>query len=142
MLNSVSANRYIFDGQVHGKPLRLLLRFDEGRALRLQVAGDGERMIVDDGSLDEPFDMGEAGQVDIADVTRSLFPALSGIEVTDVEALAWKGRRVGVRLNVVGSGSFHFWVDGDEFYWGDEAALVRHEWLDGQAPRASERIQV
>lgn len=141
-LNSIGANRYIFDGQVHGKPLRLLLRFDEDRALRLQVAGDGARMIADGGLLDESFDMGEFGQVDIADVTQSLFPALCGVEVTDIEALTWRDCRVGVRLNIVGSGPFHFWVDGDELWWGDEAALVRHEWLDGQAPSASERIQV
>jgi hypothetical protein len=99
-------------------------------------------MMADDGPLDEPFDMGENGQTDLADVTQSLFPTLRGLAVTDIEALAWKGRRVGVKLNAVGGGPFHFWVDGDELYWGDEAALVRHEWPDGQTPKASERIQV
>jgi hypothetical protein len=141
-LNSVYANRHILDGQVNGKPLRLRLTFDGERALRLQVAGDGERMIADDGPLDAPFDMGEYGQVVIADVTQALFPTLRGLEVTDVEALAWNGRRVGVKLNVASGKPFHFWVDGDELCWGDEAALVGHYWLDGVAPRASERIEV
>jgi hypothetical protein len=139
-LNSVGANRHIFGDQVNGKPLRLLLRFDGGRALRL--AGDGEGMIADDGPLDEPFEMGESGQVDVADVTETLFPTLRGVEVSGVEALILKGRRVGARLNVIGAEPFHVWVDGDELYWGDEATLVIHEWLDGIAPTASERIEV
>lgn len=107
-LNSISANRYFFDGQVYGKPLRLLLRFDGDRALRLQVAEDGERMIADAGPLDAPFDMDGYGQTDIADVTESLFPTLQGVEVTDVQALAWTDRRVGVKLNVAGGEPFHF----------------------------------
>lgn len=141
-LNSICANRHIFDGQVNGKPLRLLLTFDSNRALRLQVAGDGERIIADDGPLDAPFDMEEYGQTDIADVTQSLFPTLRGVEVADVEALARNGRQVGVKLNVAGGDPFHFWVDGDELHWGDEVALGSHDWLDGVAPRASGCIDV
>jgi hypothetical protein len=141
-LNSITANRHIFDGQVNGKPLRLLLTFDNDRTLRLQVAGDGERMIVDDGPLDAPFDMDGYGQMDIADVTLSLFPALRGVEVAQVAELAWNGRRVGVRLNADGGDPFHFWADGDELHWGDEAALIGHDWLGGVAPRAAERIEV
>lgn len=136
-LNSVSANRHIFGDRLDGKPLRLLLKFDGDRALCLRVAGDGERMIADDGPLDESFDMGAGGQVDVADVTDTLFPALRGAEVTDVKALVLNGRRVGAKLNVVGAEPFHFWVDGDELYWGDGAALVSHGWLEGIAPTAS-----
>ena len=141
-LNSIIANRHIFDGQANGKPLRLLLNFDGGNALRLQVAGDGEQMIADAGRLDAPFDMEEYGQIDIADVTQSLFPKLRGLEVAQVETLASNGKRVGVKLNVAGGQPFHFWVDGDELHWGDEAALASHDWLDGEVPRASERIEV
>ena|SRR5881628_2205026 len=141
-LKSIVANRHIFNGQVNGKPLRLLLSFDSDRALRLQVAGDGERMIADKGQLDAPFDMGEHGRTDIADVTQSLFATLRELEVMEVEALVWKGRRVGVKLNVAGAEPFHFWVNGDELHWGDKEALVRHDWLDGIVPTASERIEV
>lgn len=141
-LNSISANRHTFDGQVNGKPLRLLLNFDGGRALRLQVAGNGEQMIADAGPLDSPFNMDEYGQMDIADVTRLLFPTLQGLEVARVETLASDGKRVGVKLSVVRGQPFHFWVDGDELHWGDGAALSRHDWLHGAAPTASERIEV
>jgi hypothetical protein len=141
-LKSITANRHVFEGQVNGKPLRLLLTFESDQALRLQVAGDGERMIADDGPLDAPCDMDEYGQTDIADVTQSLFLTLRGLEVTEVEELALNGRRVGVRLNVAGGDPFHFWADGDELHWGDEAALVSHDWSAGVAPKAAERIEL
>ncbi|MDF8335087.1 hypothetical protein [Novosphingobium cyanobacteriorum] len=139
-LNSIIANRHIFDGQMNGKPLQLQLAFDRGRAVRLKVASDGERMIVDDGPLDAPCNMEECGQVDIADVTEALFPTLRDVEVTGLEALAWNGCSVGVKLTLAGRDSFHFWVDGDELHWGDGAALLGHEWLDSIAPKPSERI--
>lgn len=134
-LTSITANRHVYDGQVSPKPLRLLLAFDDGRSLRLQAAADGEQVIVGDGPLDEPFDIEEFGQVDVADVTQSLFPQLSGFDVTGVEALALNGRQIGVKLNAIGHSPFHIWVDGDELHWGDEAALLGHDWLDG-VPRA------
>ena len=141
-LDSVTANRHIFAGQPNGKPLRLVLTFDNDRKLRLQVAGDGERMIADDGSLDAAFDTGELGQTDIADVTSSLFPTLRGLKVTRAEELSLNGRCVGVRLDVDGGDPFHFWADGDELHWGDEAALVGHDWLNGIAPKVAARIEV
>jgi len=141
-LTSITANRYIFNGQVNQKPLRLRLGFDSGVTLRIQVAGDGERMVVDDGPLDAPFDMDEYGQVDIADVTEALFPTLRGLIVTDVDALVRNGSRVGVKLSVTGCAPFCFWVDGDELHWGYEAALVGHDWLDGLIPSVSERIEI
>lgn len=140
-LDSITANRHLFRGQVNAKPLQLLLAFDGGRALRLYVGGDGERMIADGGSLDAPFDMDEYGQTDVVDVTQSLFPTLRGVEVTGVETLEWCGRRVGVKLNVADGEPFHFWVDGDELYWGYGAALEAHYWLDGIPPRGSDRIE-
>ena len=141
-LNSITANRHIFEGQVNGKPLRLLLNFDGGRALRLQVAGNGEQMIADDGPLDAPFNMDEHGQIDIADVTRSMFPTLQGLEVAQVETLESDGKCVGVRLSIARGQPFHIWVDDDELHWGDEAALSSHHWLHGAVPTASERIEV
>ncbi|HEX4737348.1 MAG TPA: hypothetical protein VH331_07290 [Allosphingosinicella sp.] len=141
-LNSVTANRHIFNGEANGKPLRLLLTFDSGRVLRLQIAGDGEEMLMDNRQLDAAVDMGEYGQTDVADVTQSLFPSLSRVEVTDVKSLERHGRRVGVKLAVDGGEPFNFWVDDDELHWGDEAALVSHDWQDGLAPKPSERLEI
>lgn len=141
-LTHITANRHIVDGLVNGKPLRLLFAFDGDVTLRLQVAEDGERMVLDDGPLDAPLDMDEYGQVDIAEVTEALFPTLRGLIVTDVNALARNGSHVGLKLSFTGCAPFYFWVDGDELHWGDEAALVGHDWLDGRIPSVSERINV
>lgn len=141
-LNSITANRHIFDDEVNGKPLRLLLNFDRGRVLRLQVAGNGEQMIADQGTLDTPTDMAEYGQTDVADVSQSLFPTLQGLEVAQVEALTSDRKCIGVKLIAAGGQPFHFWVDGDELHWGDEAALASHDWLDGAVPTTSERIEI
>lgn len=141
-LNSIVANRHIFDGQVNGKPLRLLLNFDHGNALRLQVAANGEQIIVDDGPLDVPFGMDEYGEMDVADVTQSLFPALQDLEVAQVETLAVTGKRVGVKLSLPQGEAFHFWVDSDELYWGDSKALANHDWMGGSVPTTSEHIQI
>ena len=140
-LNSVTANRHILNNLVNGKPLRLLLNFDGDTALRLQVAGDGEQMIVGEGPLDTPFDMAKYGRTDVADVTQSLFPTLEGAEVALVEALALRGKRVGLKLHISRNHPFYFWVDGDELHWGDGAALASHDWLDGEAPQTSERVE-
>lgn len=141
-LNSIIANRHIFKDEVSGKPLRFLLNFETDRRLRLQVAGDGEQMIADDGALDAPFENDEYGGVDVADVTETLFAGLYGLEVIDIQALRWNGRLVGVKLNAVGDYAFHFWVDGDDLHWGDEAALIEHEWIDGIVPAPSEYLQI
>jgi hypothetical protein len=143
-LNSIAANRHVYNGQPDGRPLRLLLNFDGERPLRLQVAGDGEGMNIDDGPLDDPFDMNEYGRVDSADLSNALFPMLCGVEVSGIYSLIWNDKRVGIMLmlDTAAGDSFHFWVDGDELHWGDDAALLGHDWLDGVVPELSGRVEL
>ena len=139
-LLGITANRHIYDGMANGKPLRLLLAFDGNRRLRLSVAGDGERMIIDGEPLENPVDLDECGRIDVADVTRLLFPMLDGLEVAAIHALTLRDRWVGARLDAEGGGCFNFWADGDELHWGDEGAFLSHDWLNGEVPRPSERL--
>jgi hypothetical protein len=141
-LASVMANQHVFDGCVNGRPICLLLNFDDGQSLRLGVAGDGFGMVADARPLDEPFDMDECGSVVIDDVTQSLFPRLQGADVIEVRSLRLEGQQVGVSLLFGDGDAFDFWVDGDELFWGDDKALAAHEWLEGVAPAAAERVQV
>lgn len=141
-LASVTANRHVFDGQVNGKPLRLLLAFDSGRSLRLAVTGDGSGMRVDELPLDEPFDMGECGSIVIDEVTGSLFPRLRAIEVMEVRALESDARQVGVQLLQGDGQAFCFWVEDDQLFWGDWAALTAHDWLGGSIPTTGMPIKV
>jgi hypothetical protein len=141
-LTSITANRHVFDGQVNGKPLRLLLSFDNGQSLRLGVAGGGSGMLADNLPLDSPFEMGDCGNLVVEDLTGSLFSDLSAADVAEVRALELDAREVGVQL-VLGVGqAFHFWVEDDELFWGDGAALTTHDWLDRGIPAAGRTIEI
>jgi hypothetical protein len=141
-LTSTTANRHVFQGIGNGKPLRLCLSFENGQSIRLGVAGDGGRMLVDNLPLDEPFDMGEAGSIDVEDMTHSLDTRLQDGEVYEARALELDGQRVGVRLMLAGRDAFNFWVDGDELFWGDGDALAAHNWLAGLVPALAGPVQV
>lgn len=139
---TVIANRHAFEGQAEGTPFRVLLAFDDGQTLRLGVAGDGYRMMMDSLPLDEPTDLGEYGSIVVEEVTQSLFAQLKNAEVKEVRPLLVEDQRVGVRLLLSSGGAFHFWVDGDELFWGDEGAWVAHEWLNGSIPAVGEAVKV
>ena len=142
MLISVAANRHAFDGRVRGESLRFLLSFDNGRSLRLAVAGDGSRMLADDLPLDAPFDMGKYGSIVVEDVTDSLDPGLRAAEVKGVRVLLLGARQVGVQILLGDGEAFHFWVEDDALFWGDEAALTSHDWLDDLIPTAGMPIKI
>ena len=137
-LISVTANQHVLNGNVTGKPVRLLLTFDDGQTLRLAVAGDGQGMLVDRLPLEEPFNLAELGSLVIEDVTRSLDARLQNANVIHAQPLLLDGQRVGVQL-VLDEHPFHFWVDGDELWWGNDNVLSAHEWLQGIAPIAAQQ---
>ena len=84
--------------------------------------------------------MGDHGGVIVADVTQSLDPGLSDADVKGVRSLQLEGQQVGVQLLLASGDAFHLWVDGDELLWGDEKALLAHEWLDGLVPVAADEV--
>lgn len=139
-LNSILANHHVYDGEINGKPHPVLLMFDGDRSLRVRVAGDGYQLIVDDGLLDAPVDIGECGQITVADVTELLFPGLRGLEVTGLVGLFLHAKRVGMKITGADGRVIHFWAAGDELHWGDETAFANHDWLDGVRPMAGEHI--
>ena len=134
-LTAIHANRHIFEGQPNGKPIRLLFRFADSRSLRIGVAGDGFRATIDQLPLDPPFDMGEYGKVDIADVTDVIGAHLRGLNMTSLHALTFDGHDIGVRLGFEAGTTLNVWVDGDELHWGDDETLAAY-WLVDGAPVA------
>ena len=135
-LTAIHANRHIFEGQPNGKPIRLLFRFADGRSLRIGVAGDGFRATIDQLPLDPPFDMGEYGKVDIADVTDVIGAHLRDLDAMSLHALTRHGHDIGVRLGFEVVAPLSIWVDGDELHWGDADALAAYDWLGGGEPVA------
>lgn len=141
-LTAIHANRHLFEGQPSGKPIRLLLRFANSRSLRIGVAGDGFRAMVDRLPLDPPFDMAEYGQVDVADVTDMIGAHLRGAEVTLLHALTRDGHDVGVRLGFDANMTLNIWVDGDELHWGDAEAIAAYRWPGDGVPVAGLMIGI
>lgn len=133
-LTAIHANRHIFEGQPNGKPIRLLLRFADSRSLRIGVTGDGFRAPIDRLPLDQPFDMAEYGQVDVADVTAMVGAHLRGAEVTSLHALTVDGNDIGMRLGFDANATLNIWVDGDELHWGDAEALAAYRWPGDGVP--------
>lgn len=84
--------------------------------------------------------MGECGNTVIEDVTLSLFSTLQSVEVASLRALELYEKQVGVSLHLGSEEVFYFWIDGDELWWGDHAALTNHDWLDQRVPALAEYI--
>lgn len=141
-LTAIHANRHIFEGQPSGEPIRLLLRFTDSGSLRIGVAADGFRAMIDRLPLDPPFDMAEYGQVDVADVTDLFGAHMRGAEVRSLHALTLDGQEIGVRMGFDASVALNIWVDGDELYWGDAEALAAYGWPGGGVPVAGLPIAV
>ena len=138
-LTSITAERHYFNEKPNGRPIRLLLGFSNGGALRLQVAGDGQRMILDNDPLPDPMKMDEFGRTELSDVTRNLFPRLCELVIERIVELVWHRKTVGICLEFQTSSPFYFWVDGDELHWGDPTALRAHDWLDNVLPSVTEK---
>jgi hypothetical protein len=137
-LLSICANRHVYKARANGKPLRLLMTFDNRETIRLSVAANGSGIVVDDLPLDEPFGMGGDGSIVLKDVTNELFPDLLDADVKTVRALRLGGEQVGVRICLRNEEAYDFWVDGDELFWGDRDAIATHEWLDAIIPVVAE----
>jgi hypothetical protein len=139
-LQSINANVHIFDDQV--TPLNLLLTFSGGSHKRLRVSGDGSQMLIEDTPLDEPYDIGGAGYVDVRDVTDEIDPTLRGANVDGIRELELSGQRIGATLVQNGASLFHFWVDDDELFWGNEHKLQEHDWLRNARPITGKPIKL
>jgi hypothetical protein len=52
------------------------------------------------------------------------------------------GDLLGLALPLLTGESFCFWIDGDEFHWGGEADLMRHEWPAWEKPALDGNLAV
>ncbi|HEX8192088.1 MAG TPA: hypothetical protein VF552_04245 [Allosphingosinicella sp.] len=135
-LSAVTAELHVFDGEVKwATPIRLAISFADGSHLRLSGAGDGQTLCVDRQQLEPPVDMGEYGRTAIFDLTDRLDATLRSAVVGSPVAIRLPSDQlVGLALPREVGDSFCVWIDGDEFHWGTEGELMRHEWLPGEQP--------
>ncbi|WP_144445873.1 hypothetical protein [Inquilinus limosus] len=86
-------------------------------------------MILDDLPLDEPFDMGEYGRVEVHDFQDRVDPLLLSAEIATLNAIhSGDGRMIGLAVQRSGGISFCFWNYGDELHYGDFGALLAYDW--------------
>lgn len=139
---AVMAELHIVSDEANwARPIRLRICSADGTALRLQVAGDGEGLIVDDLPLEPPMDLGEYGRTEIFDVTDRLEPALKHETVGEPVAIRNRGGRlIGLAWPRPDGEHLCIWINGDEIRWGTEARLKEDYWADGRTPRLDESV--
>ncbi|TSD87868.1 hypothetical protein FFK22_015535 [Mycobacterium sp. KBS0706] len=129
-LISITANLHSFKGELNWTdPTRVRLVFSDGKSLRVRVASDGESVILDDLPLDEPFDMGEYGRVEVHDFHNGVDPLLLSSEIATLNAiLDGDGRMIGLAVQRIEGIAFCLWNYGDELHYGEFGALLAYDW--------------
>ena len=137
---AVMAEIHIFGDEANwASPIRLRICSADGTALRLQIAGDGEGLIVDGLPLEPPMDLGEYGRTEIFDVTDRLDPALRHETLGEPVAIRNRaGRLIGLAWPRPEGEHFCIWINGDEIRWGTEGRLEGDYWPDEQVPTLDE----
>jgi len=129
-LISITANLHSFNGELNWTdPTRVRLAFSDGRSLRVRVATDGESIVLDDLPLDEPFDMGQYGRVEVHDFHNRIEPLLLDSEIATLNAIHdGNGRMIGLAVQRIEGIAFCLWNYGDELHYGDFGGLLTHDW--------------
>ncbi|MGK9169808.1 hypothetical protein KXR53_26075 [Inquilinus limosus] len=128
-LISITANLHSFNGELNwANPIMVRLAFNNGRAVRVRVAADGESVILDDLPLDQPCDMGQYGRIEVHDFSSKIDPLFLNSETITSSAIhSDDGRMVGLAVQRSEEVAFCFWNYGDELHYGDFGALLAYE---------------
>lgn len=118
-LRKVIASVHLFERKLEDEPVHLWLSFEDFAVFRLFGVSDGWHVGAD-GTLPEPTDMGESGDIILVDVSnKTAFGKMIGRELKGAwlaESLA--GGIVGVRFD------FGFSLRPIVINWGDELRIV------------------
>ena len=103
------------------EPLKLGIEI-EGRPFIRMWQQRGDRVGFDDQPL-QAEDFGDAGRVEVHDITDRLYPGIRNMEVVEVRMIEAGTEPVGLALLRPDSRAFCVWIDEDRLNWGDETAL-------------------
>jgi len=139
-LLAITAELHVFDGATNwAQPLRLGVSI-AGRDFIRICERRGDSIHFDSQPLEEA-NLGEGGRVEIYDITARVSPALRNREIGAPRVIHdGGGRPIGLALPFVRGGAFCLWVNDDEFYWGDEAALRSAAFTEGVRPVIGRRL--
>ena len=108
------------------------LNWEEPLKLGIEISGRpfirmwqqrGDRVGFDDQPL-QTEDFGDAGRVEVHDITDRLYPGIRGMEVGEVRIVEADTEPVGLALLRPDRHAFCVWIDEDRLNWGSEAALA------------------
>ena len=103
------------------EPLKLGIAITERPFIRMwQERGD--RVGFDELPL-QPEDFGDAGRVEVHDITDRLYPGIRNMEIGEVRIIEADKEPVGLALLRPDGQAFCVWIDEDRLNWGNEAAL-------------------
>lgn len=123
----ISLYAELFSG-VHGEPptpICFMLAFTEHEPIRLRISGRGDTLIIEHEPL-QPAHEWENGRTLHQNVIMLLSPRLHNLTVDRIEAINRGNDQIGLTLVAPDEPAFHIWVDGDEFFWGNDQSLRWH----------------
>ncbi|MFA7433560.1 MAG: hypothetical protein WCZ72_07590 [Gemmobacter sp.] len=130
--------------EAHGDrpyPITFLLALTGQKPFRLCISGSGDTLVIEHAPLPPPHEW-EEGRIMHEDVIMLMSPRLHVFTVDRIEAITRENDQIGLSLVAVNEPAFHIWVDGDEFFWGNDQALQWHWSNSDVAPRLGGRISV
>jgi hypothetical protein len=109
-------------------PITIRFDFDDGTAIRVRGASDGETIVLDDLPLRDSFDMEEFGRIELRDLGGSLPPAFLGRDIARLNTVRLEGAAIGLLITLHNGSTFGVWNYGDELYYGSFDDLILFDW--------------
>ena len=122
-LLAITAEVHAFQGELNWEePLRLGINLG-GRPFIRMWQQRGDRVGFDDQPL-QPEEFGEAGRVEVHDITDRLDPGLRNVDVSEVRIVEAGAEPVGLALLGPERNGFYIWIAEDRLHWANSAALA------------------
>lgn len=137
VLTAVLAALHTFDEEVNwAKPVQFEFVLRGWPTLRVSARG-GDHVNFDQTGM-EPFDMGEAGRIEIVDFTEQFAVGLRGEDI-EMPLLIHDGgmRAIGLAIRSAIRHPVCLWIGNDEWNWGTVEALCNSSFGPGITPVVS-----
>jgi hypothetical protein len=135
IISALQAELHFGRGENRPTPVRFRLSLSNGQNVTLSISGAGDQIVLDQRPL-IAVEMAEYGTVVLQDIVTLVAPRLVDAAVQSITLLQNDDRQVGISISTLHN-TFHLWVDGDEWQWGNDLDLQSHHWRNGRPAVAS-----
>jgi hypothetical protein len=124
-------------GNLHGglgeeldrrNPISIRFDFDNGAAIRIRGASDGENILLDDLPLPDPVDMEEWGRTERRNLSGSLPLSFLERDIARLNGVCCESATIGLLITLHDGSTFGVWNYGDELYYGSFDELISYDW--------------